>query len=1417
MRTERGKEPTATRLNRRIYGCRWLKSAIPLVATSMFLMAQSATAQGVSGEEPRLPPVDIYVYADQSRTVFNDVSGNRPVDRLTEMIGSALDSRLQDGRTRTVLSDGGTFSLIGFGDSNIANEQANDCSDDIRVLADNLSAGDRTAINNALANYAANDPDHKATNFNCVYQHIAANAAIQQAANADRQAVILIASDFVHDPFNRSFIDAEAGAESFYIQGQGLCQIAGSLVDGNLPPAMGDMLDAAAGAKGNAVKFRPIFVQLELTLPPESFDNNQYDGCARRVNGAGLFASLTADRLSAFRFRFEDAGSFGTEFANVLFTRIAPPMVIRKNSLVPLGDDSMRLVLEVINQGRVEALVHEVNVSVGDDRIGSYPISLAVPAGGRSVTETISIGTRLAAEQALAVVASYRLGNASTALQTNRLTLAEDRDRPLDITIEENAIISPPGQPARVPIRLQNHLLETVTVQSINAGRSGAVPTSQDVDILPLSIGAGEAANVEMRISASDVRRALREGALEITVSAATADNEFFQIGPDPVPQARAPSAPIVISANILLNDRESRSAVLRLEVRNPNNFDLPLSGVSFLVDGTATPLAVQPDRINTPLTPGETRPLTINAPADSDTINQLIGLLQRHDGQLVVSAGRLQSEPVRPLHEYAANGRPPVLCPDRSLPSSYEWTVGEDRGARLHLELVSHASLPPAPVERFVVERVVVSPPAPAAWKRLPPGGFGLSLVLPFDTPQLQRLKHQATDIQIRLEDANGSVCGQPITLPAHDDGNPKPIQVVDDSWSLRPVGNRQMLALRIFHDSSSSLQRLERVTLVRAGQSAEAGDPVELHILPTTIDPRRSYTNPGQDNAVEILLDYELNGFSLGDVHGSSIRLFPERRQSALPSAIPVRLEKPRIAIAFGEWSEDESRLLLGLAPQGKRLKLDRVLLATSRNPRAPDIFTATLDTEEILLPQQAGSIQATITRQQFDENQQVFSDGELFACVPAIPDRPADCAPWEPLPAMPRSTFDVSAVGPGYDDRSAELSFRLENVGHYPDVFIGAELQAARKEGRPRFQDAQTPVYLAPDDALDVRLPVDSSGGRSFLLDSVLFSVAPSFLRESPVVTPLRDLSADLPTVTIHDISVDYVDVIAAWTMQQFDLDVDPPVVRATITVRRQEGPLRDLGLQVAMVREGTDNAFQSLTADVALPAAEALASGRQVSREIAIETATPALDQGAAIQAGLTLQSGALVVENVHKTINYNGWPRFSSALLYLSLLTSLGLMVLIILTRARRNRVHTATPTDTTRKWSIWAIGILLIVNVSFIVVRLYFTDHWIATVAGIFIDRLAPFTAVLNLSVIVIGTYQRARWFRRLATMVPVLSPDLHETQVVQQRMFRLSLVILIAICTAAFLLFLEFSVFSTDGPCRELGADILIPEENCR
>ena len=405
-----------------------------------------------------LPEIDLFVYADQSQSIFADPDGDgqKPATKLVEMIRTAINSPISPLASRKVLDRGGRIFLYGFGDNDITIENPYDCSDDIRTFLDGEAAGSGE-IDAGLQNYQGTNAENKLTNLSCVFDHIKNNENINQAQTDNRQPMILIASDFLHDPFNVSTMPVPP-PNDFQLPEQGICDfLEGYYTSNQLPPSLDEALFGMDFLERGGS--RRYIATLEMQLTREDFSKSSpYSRCAIASAGTDrLAAKLISSALNAERFGFEDldGNSFAERFAKQMLYAIAPPPELDNVNLTQkLGSDTLDITF--MEPSGLPATIRRLEF--GSEATGWIQVSLNQPvelAGGQeqNYTQEISL-PEVQGSDDLNVRAIYTRENGTSELISAVTAVDSESLRPL--VVREFNVELDNSLAAAFPVRIQN-------------------------------------------------------------------------------------------------------------------------------------------------------------------------------------------------------------------------------------------------------------------------------------------------------------------------------------------------------------------------------------------------------------------------------------------------------------------------------------------------------------------------------------------------------------------------------------------------------------------------------------------------------------------------------------------------------------------------------------------------------------------------------------------------------------------------------------------------------------------------------------------------------------------------------------------------------------------------------------------------
>jgi hypothetical protein len=272
-----------------------------------------------------LPPFDLLVYVDRSKTIFTGTGSTAPNNRVAEMLRTVFDRRIDGGR-RTFVAQGDRVHLYTFGAS-------------VKVIAKDIEGGDRAALARAL--YSINTgvtPDSK-TDIAALLNAIADAPVLN--SHDGRMKLVLIASDFVDDPSDIARARPGYGpGVCDFLEGYRLGQTA------RLDPgvtAIAAAFDRAA-ASGRAQPYMGL-----LIVEPKEADfrdsrrngdgRDEYLRCVLETVNLKPVSALLERRLSAKSIRYDDVANdsdaFARSFVEDVFRATLPPATVDSGQCRP--------------------------------------------------------------------------------------------------------------------------------------------------------------------------------------------------------------------------------------------------------------------------------------------------------------------------------------------------------------------------------------------------------------------------------------------------------------------------------------------------------------------------------------------------------------------------------------------------------------------------------------------------------------------------------------------------------------------------------------------------------------------------------------------------------------------------------------------------------------------------------------------------------------------------------------------------------------------------------------------------------------------------------------------------------------------------------------------------------------------------
>lgn len=1269
--------------------------------------------------------IDLFVYVDQSRSVFQEVDNRRAADDLVTMIRDVLDQPLSKDSARPVLSGDGRLFLYGFGEKNVIDETADSCDDDIRPLMEGgATADERSRIDDALNGYAANDPNLKATNFACLFDHIAGNPAIAESAGANRQAAVLIASDFLHDPFNRRHTDPElirrelAGLESrsnkapeqearirvlkqiqsylangTYVAHSGVCELLQAFKNNTMPDNVAATLAQVVAMKQKAGTVVPQLAFLEIKLGEANFSrpNSDYAKCAIETSGQGLFAGLAAAALGAERFSFEETrnGEFGRIFADYLASlapRIRPEL--DNGHFLQLSDTLFELKLIADNRSRRDATVDALEINTGKSFEAIAIDSVRIGGNAKTPLPAINIRKRLPSNRPITVRLRYRHADAPDSSLTSEIIKIQPLNKPaLTVALRDGSFIAPAGQPAVVPLRVTNNTQRPVRIKTIRGGTSADTaidlprPDGVDAPIAP-----GTSREIERRIGAGmAIRPALEDGRISLFLQLETEDSQnTFDLTPLPLGKPAETDALVLVNARHQVDGVDDQPSRLVLKLANGNKNPTAIQSVESIrvrEQGGVRDFPLPP-ALQRSIAPDTQTELVV---AESDTgMSGLFDALARlraqgdqGDGQLGIrTRGLAAVAPATRIHHgFLPERNPRVACPSPdSLGSAMNWHIPPTQGARLTLTLSTTFSAYMPPVEQFRINgHETKKLNSRRDWRRNNEDGQTVQVEIPFDDED-GLLKHDSRELSVELFNKHGdAVCGRAIQVPAHMDGDPAEFEVVEKSWRIKKRDGSRYLTFELHHRSTASFQILDRITVVRPGQELEDGDRVEHVFWDGSNASGINFFRPSKPNATdgarELGINIDLYNIAQDDLEKSRLRFFSRRDRVGNPRGLSPELPDPTIRFADPAWNTERAALGFRFDRTNEPYNVNRLLVSANRRPqRSSEFIVLSFDDPlGVIANNNEDQHSVAIPRPHSEAQTRILAADKLFGCFLAVGKDYRGCPQWFELPALPPSTMRLEGGPDAYDAKSQVATVRLFNAGPYPEVATALVFDTATTGVPPLEQPISSDGVIAAGGERTLAVPVESRADRAALLRAVRFDVGVTFAHGS-TVAPVP-AGADVPQIGLGDVEIDRIDTVAHWFLDRLDVrPIDPPNAIVSLDASRAVGSLDGFQVEYALVN---DSSGREVASDRLTIPGDPAGDLRQTLRQRAgFQQSEAVFQEGLTIRASMYSADGHLISRTT-TPIDYTKKPsEFQFAIYALSAFTCISAVIVVIFYGAR---------------------------------------------------------------------------------------------------------------------------------------------------
>ncbi|PWC40185.1 hypothetical protein [Azospirillum sp. TSO22-1] len=584
---------------------------------ALLLIAGTASAQHA------LPAIDLFVFLDNSKTVFTG-GPDGPNQRLAEMLKTAFTLPI-DG-PRTFVSRDDRVSLYTFGR-------------EVLPLADRIEGGNTAALNDAVARFTEAITPDKVTDFRPLLRFIAGLPALQDRAD-NRLKIVLIASDFIHDPSNQ--------AENS--NGTGICDLLKQYRATQKTAVAADVeaLRRTIASRADPDQL-PIYVGLLAVRPTEAdfaATSKGYRDCALETVRLRPLTQSLEKELGAQVIEYADASKDLNQFARELVDSVLratrPRLAVTGGACQPRGLEGLNCSLAVSNPARVSNRLRTITLYDRPDG----PVLATVNAddvieGNAAKTVALRLGGN-EARALLAATAIYAGLDSDGRGVTARVRIEKGVGGGLTIT-GAKAERKVAGRPADLTVTLANPQPDPRLARSIvfSATQQGG-PGLGRID-LPEPPDVARGATRELSISLTPaIDQALDRGA--VYASVLSMDGE--RAGDPESPRVRIEyrqAAPLRVNeTRIRLTDGR---AELALDVESPGPPLRPVRNVLFYARGSTTPFRVEPVPGGPAMVPSGRR-VTVTVALGDDAVEVL------NDDGLSVAV------------EDAANGRPSAPVP---------------------------------------------------------------------------------------------------------------------------------------------------------------------------------------------------------------------------------------------------------------------------------------------------------------------------------------------------------------------------------------------------------------------------------------------------------------------------------------------------------------------------------------------------------------------------------------------------------------------------------------------------------------------------------------------------------------------------------------------------------------------------------
>lgn len=1005
-----------------------------------------AMVQGTGAGDQSLPPFDLLVFLDRSKTIFTGAGAGAPNERVAEMLRTVFERQIDGGR-RTFVAAGDRVNLYTFGS-------------DVKTIAERVDGGSREALNAAVGRFGDVAGDEN-TDFSRLLTAVTENPVLN--ARDNRLKLVMIASDFVDDPFN----NARRTKDKL-----GVCDLLDQYRNGKktrLDPqikSLADLLEQSAA--GGSV--RPYVGMLIVEPKKEDYpglklfaDNkDNYLNCVLQTVAAAAIPTTLAENIGAEPIRYDevanDADAFAKRFVDAVFRATLPRLLIEGGECRQRRQ-GIECTLALRNSARVSNAVSRVRFFPdGKDQV-PFDVSANIRlAPGQAGTLTLPIPAPEAARLAAGriVVAIEDEGVGTSARKEIGLNIPS---APIMRSIESSRTLA--TEPLKVTAMVENPNREPIVPKALRFfdAETAGNPLGESLLDTATAFEPGGSAALTVAAPLLAQQRLLRSEPVYATAGFMMPDSETplesqrLRVGipnltPLIVSKARVESAEGSQTEFDLLIDVQNSSGpskrVTEVRLFSKSEGEPPVGSIVVPQGQEIGPLPV---------------PLRLRLPS---SVSQLV------TGSLYVAV--VDSQTGQPSAIVAATA-PPTLAQLRLTKAEIR-PAAED--GRFELEAVVEN---PGGANSSVMEISLHSGQGGPLFKRLvvpgprrTVGGRRSQTVIFPLTEESDRDVVETRGLEAGCIDGLGKECANRIAVA--NSLRPTPLQIRSAAWGEPKDGN-PTLALDFFNPGGISVT-LERLFVERPGNPAGR---LQLP-LPNPVD-------VGYQKTVRVSVVYREEIWEQAHPR-DRVMLVPECKQvdcTGVKREVPALPETALIMSKEGvSWTVDGAAPSVTITvrnPLGFPQPVKSVWLAADETGRQSMLVTNYAGAARPRVPERPGELKLPVAFG--PETMGLLGGEQIFLCVVGAYDADAlaesfNCRqPWLAVPVGNRSAVKP-LINPenAFERQARRLTVRAVNDGALPQKVFAVAVDPA-DGGKPMLISLPAPVTVNRGQSIPVQVPL------------------------------------------------------------------------------------------------------------------------------------------------------------------------------------------------------------------------------------------------------------------------------------------------------------------------------------------------------